>query len=81
MGETAIATTQIPTSAYVTVGVLILGNLTVILTLLTFIFKSGMFVAETKVGIKDAKDTAVRAHKRIDEVEEKTEINVTEGES
>jgi len=77
MGET-VAT--IPTSVYVSVGVLVLGNLTVILTLLTFIFKSGMFVAETKGGIKDAKDTAVRAHKRIDEVEEKTDINVTEGE-
>ena len=71
---------QIPTSVYVSIGVLVLGNLTVILTLLTFIFKSGMFVAETKVGIKDAKDTAVRAHKRIDDVEVKTKISVTEGE-
>lgn len=72
---------QIPSSFYITVGVLVLGNLTVILTLLTFIFKGGMFVAETKGGIKDAKDTAVRAHKRIDDVEVKAKINVTEGET
>jgi len=70
----------IPTGVYVSIGVLFLGNLTVIVTLLTFIFRGGMFVAETKGGIKDAKETAVRAHKRIDEVEEKTNVNVTEGE-
>jgi outer membrane murein-binding lipoprotein Lpp len=38
-----------------------------------YIFKGGMFVAETKSGIKDAKDAAVRAHKRIDKLQESTE--------
>lgn len=59
---------QIPTSVYVLVGTLVVANLGVVFTVLTFIFKGGMFVAETKAGIKDAKDTGVRAHKRIDDL-------------
>lgn len=59
---------QIPTSVYVLVGTLVVANLGVVFTVLTFIFKGGMFVAETKAGIKDAKDTGVRAHIRIDKL-------------
>jgi len=68
---------QIPNSVYIVVGTLVVANLGVILTVLTFIFKGGMFVAETRGGIKDAKETGVRAHKRIDVIETKT---FTEGE-
>ena len=57
---------EIPTSAYVLVGSLLVANLGVVVSMLTFIFKAGMFVSDTKSGIKDAKDTAIRAHKRID---------------
>ena len=57
---------QIPPSFYAIVGALIVANIGVIITFITFIFKAGMFVANTKAGIKDAKDSAVRAHKRID---------------
>lgn len=71
-------TAQIPTSVYILVGTLIIANIGTVLTVLTFIFKGGMFVAETRSGIKDAKDTAVRAHKRIDVLEE--EQTLTEGE-
>lgn len=69
-----IATTvqaQIPTSVYIMVGTLIVANIGTVLTVLTFIFKGGMFVAETRAGIKDAKEAAVRAHKRVDVVEKK----------
>lgn len=62
--------TDLSPSAYVAVGVLVLGNLSVIITLLTFIFKSGQFVTKTDLGIKDAKETGVRAHKRIDKLED-----------
>jgi len=60
---------EIPQSGYILIGALIVGNLGVILSLLTFIFKAGQFVAETKSGIKDSKDTGIRAHKRIDKLE------------
>jgi len=60
---------QIPTAFYVAIGILVLANLGVIISLVTFIFKAGMFVSETRSGIKDAKETSVRAHKRIDLLE------------
>lgn len=63
---------QIPTSFYVVLGVLITANFGVILSLLTLVFKAGSFVATTNAGIKEAKDTAVRAHKRVDKL---TELN------
>lgn len=58
---------QLPAGVYLAIGVLTVGNLGVIITMLTFIFKAGMFVSSTKMGVKDAKDSAVRAHKRIDD--------------
>ena len=64
-----LSTNSIPTNFYVLVGVLVVANLGVIITVLTFIFRAGMFVSSTKAGIKDAKEAAVRAHKRIDKLE------------
>lgn len=69
MPDAAVAAAQIPSSFYVIAGTLIVANLGTLLTVLVYIFKGGMFVAETKAGIKDAKDAAVRAHKRIDKLE------------
>ena len=69
MPDAASAASLIPTSFYVVAGTLIVANISTVLTVLVFIFKGGMFVAETKAGIKDAKETAVRAHKRIDHIE------------
>lgn len=40
-------------------------------TLIIFVFRVGMFVSETRHGIKDSKETGVRAHVRIDKLEEK----------
>lgn len=63
---------QIPTSFYTLLGVAIVGNLSVVVGFITFMFKVGMFVKGTEMGIKDAKETAVRAHQRIDVIEHKT---------
>ena len=62
---------EIPQSVYILVGTLIIANIGTVITVLTFIFKGGMFVAETRTGIRDAKETSVRAHKRIDVLENK----------
>lgn len=61
---------NIPTSFYVIVGTLIVANIASVITFVTFIFKAGMFVADTKAGIKDSKETGIRAHKRIDQLEQ-----------
>jgi len=58
--------TEVPQSLYVIVGILVVTNLSTVGALIVFIFKCGMFVAETKSGIKDSKDSAIRAHVRID---------------
>lgn len=57
---------SLPPSVYLVLGILTIGNLGVILTCLTVIFKAGKWVAKTDAGIADAKDCAVRAHLRID---------------
>ena len=60
---------QIPNSFYVIVGVLVVANFSSLIALITFIYKAGMFVAETKAGISKALDTGIRAHKRIDMIQ------------
>ena len=45
-------------------------SLGTLLTLIIFGFKIGSFVSDTKHGITDAKSTGIRAHKRIDKLEE-----------
>ncbi len=60
--------TEIPGSLYAIVGILVVTNLSTVGALIVFIFKCGIFVAETKSGITDAKEKAIRAHKRIDEI-------------
>jgi hypothetical protein len=60
---------QIPNSFYVIVGVLVVANFSSLIALITFIYKAGMFVAETKAGIAKSQDTGNRAHKRIDKIE------------
>lgn len=67
---------QLPPELYAIVGILVVTNLSTVGTLIVFIFKCGMFVAETKTGIKDAKDSAVRAHIRIDALSEKNQKNL-----
>lgn len=63
---------EIPNSFYALIGFLLVTNFATLGSLIVFIFKIGMFVSETKTGIKDAKSTAVRAHKRIDSIEGNT---------
>lgn len=59
---------QIPAALYAIVGILVVTNLSTVGALIVFIFKCGMFVADTKAGIQDAKEKAVRAHQRIDKL-------------
>lgn len=61
---------EIPTVFYAVAGFVVLTNFGVILTIIGLVFKAGGFVAETRLGIKDSKDTGVRAHKRIDKLED-----------
>lgn len=63
--------TEIPPALYAVVGILVVTNLSTVGALIVFIFKCGMFVADTKAGIAKAQETAVRAHQRIDRVQEK----------
>lgn len=65
------ALTHVPAWFWTLVGTLILSNIGAIISLFTFIFKAGKFVANTETGIQDAKEAAVRAHKRIDILEAK----------
>lgn len=62
--------TELPASVYAVIGILVITNLSTVGAMIVFIFKCGMFVSDTKSGIKDAKGSAVRAHKRIDELKE-----------
>lgn len=62
------AVAEIPTSVYVVIGIMVLTNLSTLLALVKILFNAGMFVQETRMGIHDARATAVRAHKRIDKV-------------
>lgn len=59
---------EIPNSFYALLGFLLFSNFATLGTLIVFIFKVGMFVSDTKHGITDAKDCAVRAHGRIDDL-------------
>ena len=61
---------EIPSIFYYIIGFLMVSNFSVIIAFVTFIFKAGKFVANTENGIVDAKDAAVRAHKRLDKHEE-----------
>lgn len=60
---------EIPTSFYALLGFLLVSNFATLGTLIVFIFKVGMFVSDTRHGIKDAKDASVRAHNRISDLE------------
>lgn len=59
------STLPIPPAFYLIVGVLIVTNLSAIGGIIVLIFKAGQFVEATKLGIKDAKESAVNAHKRL----------------
>lgn len=61
--------TELPAGVYAAFGILVLSNLGVVITLLTWLFKAGAFVKETEFKIKDAKDCAVRSHLRIDQIQ------------
>jgi hypothetical protein len=61
---------ELPPSVYVIVGVLVLSNLSLVIPIITFFFKAGITKATHEMGIKDAKETAIRCHKRVDVLEQ-----------
>lgn len=63
---------EIPTSFYYIVGFLIVTNFGALCTLVMVIFKAGGWVADVKNGINDAKAVGIRAHRRIDKLEEES---------
>ncbi len=71
--------TELPASVYAIVGILLVTNLSAVIALVVFIFKCGVFVADTRSSITDAKQTGVRAHLRIDEINNKGVSNGRNG--
>lgn len=59
----------LPPELYAVVGILVITNLSTVGALIVFIFKCGKFVANTENGISKAQESAVRAHKRVDQHE------------
>lgn len=72
-------TAEIPGALYAIVGVLVVTNLSTVGAVIVFIFKCGVFVSETKLGINHARETAVRAHQRIDKIEFGRDIENRDG--
>jgi hypothetical protein len=60
------AVAELPTTFYVVVGILVAGNLGLILALLTIIFKAGRFVTATELGITNNDKKSDKAHERLD---------------
>jgi fructose-specific phosphotransferase system IIC component len=67
--------TELPAGFYSIVGILFVSQIGILISLVTLVFKIGAFVAKTESGIKeakelarDAKDSAVWAHRRIDKL-------------
>jgi hypothetical protein len=61
---------ELPSSFYYIVGFLVVTNLSAIGALLMVGFKSVWFISKMHSGIDEAKSMAVRAHKRIDKLED-----------
>ncbi len=60
------------------IGGMILTNLATIGLIVGWIFKGGMFVSETRMGIADAKDCGIRAHVRIDKSDKRIDDLATQ---
>lgn len=61
---------EIPNSFYYLVGALILTNLGTIGSVLLFGAKAVWFIAKMDSRIHESKEVGVRAHKRIDKIED-----------
>ena len=70
---------ELPQSFYYIVGFLLVTNLGMLGSFVVVVFKAGMLISEFKHNNKDAKDTAVRAHRRIDKLEGATINEESEG--
>jgi len=61
---------EIPSSFYYLVGSLIVANIGTIGTLAVLAFRSTWWLSKLDSRVDSARDAAVRAHKRIDKIEE-----------
>lgn len=59
---------EIPHSFYYLIGSLIIANLATIGSMLMVAFRATWWLSKLDSRVSDAKETAVRAHKRIDNV-------------
>ena len=66
---TEATTMQIPHSFYYLVGCLVLANVGTIGTIAMIAFRATWWFSKLDSRVDYAKDTAVRAHKRIDKLE------------
>lgn len=62
---------ELPSSFYYIVGFLVVTNLSAIGGLVMIGFKTVWFASKMHSSVEDSKAMAVRAHKRIDKIEEK----------
>lgn len=60
---------EISTSFYYLVGTLIIANIGTIGTMAAVAFKATWWLSKLDSRVGDAKDAAIRAHKRIDKIE------------
>ena len=77
MTEAAKTVAELPPDFYRYLGYVIWTQAGLILVLLGYIYQFGKSVAETRLGIKDAKDCGVRAHIR-DDAQDKQILHLTE---
>lgn len=70
MEPVAKATLDIPKEAYYVAGVLLLTNLGTIVSIIFAAFKAVWWASKLDSRVDETKATAVRAHKRIDRIEE-----------
>lgn len=69
MEPTNIQAMNIPPSFYYVAGVLIVTNVGTIISLFYAALKSAWWLSKLDSRVADAKQSAIRAHKRIDDME------------
>lgn len=67
---------ELPSSFYYIIGISIVANVGTIGTVLILIFKSSWWLSKLDGRVTDAKDTAIRAHVRLDKVVKRLEMDL-----
>lgn len=69
MEPTTLQSANLPASFYYMLGVLLLSNLGIIVSVFYTMLKASWWLSKLDSRVTDAKSSAVRAHKRIDGLE------------